>query len=140
MRLVDDRDLIRPLDDFHRVAAGSEHRPWHAGAEAEATRHVARARDQGLVGLHFLPSLCSHRQFRRATTSTTRCAGTAAPLPRPDVVGPDASEIRLLGTDPHKPEAHEPPEPPDVLCRYPRSLPHDSCLRTVSPLTRHCLP
>jgi len=70
MSLVDNRDLVGPLDDLHRIAAGSEHRTRHAGSEAEAARRVAGPLDQRLIVSDFPLCFGCHRQIRLGAAST----------------------------------------------------------------------
>src|SRR5437870_5238562 len=53
VRFVDNGDLIRPLDDLHGIAAGTQHRPRHPGAETVAPWSLSGSRDHSLIFLHF---------------------------------------------------------------------------------------
>ena len=69
VRLVDDHDLLGPLMDLHRIAARTEHRSGHAGAQAVAAGRVAGRLDQRLVLRDLLLRDVGQRQRRPAAAS-----------------------------------------------------------------------
>ena len=93
VRLVDDHDLLGPLMDLHRIAAGAEHRAGHAGAEAEAAGRVAGRLDERSIPGDLLLRL------RRSGAAAARRHVRPPAWPGLGIGRPDAGEVRLLRPD-----------------------------------------
>src|SRR5262249_27725071 len=87
VRFIDDRNLIRPLDDLHRIATGTQHGSRHSCAQTVASRSISGSRDETLIFLHLCFCFWPQRQFRLGPTSPPAAARTAGT----SVCGPNTS-------------------------------------------------
>src|SRR5262249_52109588 len=78
VRFVDNRYLIRPLNDLHGIAAGTQHRSRHAGAETVASGCFSGSRDQTLIFLHLRLRFGPQGQFRLRPPTAAACSAPAA--------------------------------------------------------------